>query len=65
MMNTASFSSRREESGWSNGLDITADVISYDVRQRNFTPGALVGNMNTSAKFLSWSGIKPWWAMNV
>src|SRR4029079_1205839 len=52
MMNTASFSSRRDDQGWSNGLDITAAVISYDVRQRNFTPGALVGTMNTNANFL-------------
>ena len=65
MMNTASFSSSRDESGWSNGLDITVAVISYDVRQRNFTPGAFVGSMKTSAKFLSCSGIKPWCAMNV
>ncbi len=31
----------------------------------NFTPGELVGSMNTAANFLSWTGIKPWWATKV
>ena len=38
MMKTASFSSRREDSGWSNGLAMTAEVSSYEVRQMSFTP---------------------------
>ena len=31
----------------------------------NFTPGALVGTMNTTANFLSCTGISPWCATNV
>jgi hypothetical protein len=38
---------------------MTADIISYDGRQMNFTPRALDGTMNTHANFLSWTGIKP------
>ncbi len=31
----------------------------------NFTPGELVGSMNTAANFLSCTGINPWWATKV
>src|SRR6202035_3184508 len=44
---------------------MTVELISYDVRQMNFTPGELVGSMNTAANFLSCTGINPWWATNV
>src|SRR6267378_4152581 len=44
---------------------MTVEFISYDVRQMNFTPGELVGSMNTAANFLSCTGINPWWATNV
>ena len=31
----------------------------------SFTPLAFVGIMNTIEKFLSCTGIRPWWATNV
>src|ERR1700730_10473925 len=31
----------------------------------NFTPGVLVGTMNTTANFLSCTGMSPWCATNV
>lgn len=44
---TASFSSKRLESGLSNGLRA---ACSYDERQSSLLPGASIGAMKTSAK---------------
>jgi hypothetical protein len=43
---TASFSSKRLESGWSNG---ESAVASYERRDSSFWPGVSSGAMKTSA----------------
>jgi hypothetical protein len=42
-------------------VPITLAIISYEVRQNSFTPGAFIGAMNMIARSGSFTGIAAFW----